>query len=46
MSETRLTKDELVLLINLLGQTQVRVVDAPKLIELSNKLSKMADETK
>lgn len=41
-----LTKEELQILINVIAQASVRLVDAPVLIALSNKLSKMVDNVK
>lgn len=39
-----LTKEELQIIIQCVGQTAVKVQDAPRLIDIINKLSKMADE--
>ena len=39
-----LTKEDLTTLINVLGVANVRLVDAPQLIALSNKLSNMVAE--
>lgn len=44
LQSMKLTKEELVLLANLLAQAQVKVLEAPKLIELVNKLTQMTSE--
>lgn len=44
--EIKLTKDELVFLINLVANMNTSVKEAPKYQALINKMSKMADEIK
>lgn len=39
-----LTVEELKIIINSLSQSQVRVIDAPVVIQLINKISKIIDE--
>lgn len=39
-----LTKEELQIVIQCVGQSVVKVQDAPRFIEIINKLSKMVDE--
>lgn len=42
----QLTQEELQTLINIVGQVQVPVAQAPPLIELINKMSRMIDRLK
>ena len=44
MNKEQLTDEELKILINLVGQAQCQVAQAPKFIELINKMSGMVDE--
>lgn len=43
-TDTRLTRDELVALSNMVANSSVLVKDAPIIIALCNKLQKMVDE--